>query len=251
MTKHLKETVKKWNSYVDEGADPDFARGKDAPMHKIDKPPFYAAAICPVWHDSYGGLRINGKGQVLDVSIYEPLFWVLGPQALLYDVHGNLPALDAVLADARTAGAERFILGGDYALFGAFPVEAVERLRSLDAIWVRGNTDRWLVDASDAPESPLVERALAHCRAALGEERVKELAETEVSVERDRTLVCHASPRSDMLSFSPTSSESDADLLRRDDPGRHLGDHVRIRFSHQGSSLTGVIAGPPARRRSS
>ena len=59
--KHLEETVRKWNTYVDEGGDPDFGRGKDAPMHKIDKPPFYAAAICPVWHDSYGGLRINGK----------------------------------------------------------------------------------------------------------------------------------------------------------------------------------------------
>ena len=65
---NLAETVRKWNSYVDAGADPDFGRGKDAPMHKIDKPPFYAAAICPVWHDSYGGLRINGKGQVLDTQ---------------------------------------------------------------------------------------------------------------------------------------------------------------------------------------
>ena len=66
--KSLAETVRKWNSYVDAGADPDFGRGKDAPMHKIDKPPFYAASICPVWHDSYGGLRINGKGQVLDTQ---------------------------------------------------------------------------------------------------------------------------------------------------------------------------------------
>ncbi|HZM44429.1 MAG TPA: FAD-dependent oxidoreductase [Burkholderiales bacterium] len=65
---NLAETVRKWNSYVDAGADPDFGRGKDAPMHKIDKPPFYAASICPVWHDSYGGLRINGKGQVLDMQ---------------------------------------------------------------------------------------------------------------------------------------------------------------------------------------
>ena len=64
----LAETVRKWNSYVDAGADPDFGRGKDAPMHKIVKPPFYAAAICPVWHDSYGGLRINGKAQVLDMQ---------------------------------------------------------------------------------------------------------------------------------------------------------------------------------------
>ena len=66
--KDLVETVRKWNSYVDKGADPDFGRGKDAPMHKIDKPPFYAASICPVWHDSYGGLRINGKSQVVDTQ---------------------------------------------------------------------------------------------------------------------------------------------------------------------------------------
>jgi hypothetical protein len=66
--KYLTETVKKWNTYVDAGADPEFGRGKDAPMHKIDKPPFYAALIAPIWHDSYGGLRINGKAQVLDME---------------------------------------------------------------------------------------------------------------------------------------------------------------------------------------
>ena len=66
--KHLKDTVSKWNTFVDEGGDPDFGRGKDAPMHKISKPPFYAAAICPVWHDCYGGMRINGKTEVLDTQ---------------------------------------------------------------------------------------------------------------------------------------------------------------------------------------
>lgn len=66
--KYLKETVDKWNSYVDAGADPDFGRGQDAPMHKIDTPPFYAALIAPIWHDSYGGLRINGKAEVVDME---------------------------------------------------------------------------------------------------------------------------------------------------------------------------------------
>jgi hypothetical protein len=65
---YLKETVAKWNSYVDKGADPEFARGADAPMHKIDTPPFYAATVNPVWHDSYGGLRINGRAQVIDME---------------------------------------------------------------------------------------------------------------------------------------------------------------------------------------
>ena len=51
--------------------------------------------------------------------------------AVLYDVHGNLAALDAVLADARAAGAERWVLGGDYALpwAGEF-VSRLERARA-------------------------------------------------------------------------------------------------------------------------
>lgn len=65
---HLAETVATWNRYVDEGTDPEFERGADVPMHKIDSPKFYAASIVMVWHDSYGGLRINGEGKVMDTS---------------------------------------------------------------------------------------------------------------------------------------------------------------------------------------
>ena len=153
--------------------------------------------------------------------------------ALLYDVHGNLPALDAVLADARVAGAERFLLGGDFALFGAFPVETVERLKTLDAVWIRGNTDRWLTDSSDAPDSPLVERALEQCRAALGEELVSELAGFQAATALDGTLVCHASPRSDMLSFSPQSSDADTELLDESDPEVIVFGHTHIQFERE------------------
>jgi hypothetical protein len=65
---YLAETVAKWNSYVDRGGDPEFGRGADAPMYRIEKPPFYAATLYPVWHDSYGGLRINGRAQVIDMQ---------------------------------------------------------------------------------------------------------------------------------------------------------------------------------------
>src|SRR3954452_10406917 len=71
---------------------------------------------------------------------------------LLYDIHGNLPALEAVLGDARGLDVERWIVGGDVVLFGAWPAETVARLRELDeADWLRGNTDRWLIDDSDRP----------------------------------------------------------------------------------------------------
>ena len=65
---HLAETVARWNAYVDKGSDPEFGRGADVPMHKINTPPFYAATLYPVWHDSYGGLRINGRAQVIDMQ---------------------------------------------------------------------------------------------------------------------------------------------------------------------------------------
>ncbi len=66
--RYLEETVETWNRYVDEGADPDFERESSGPMHRIDSPRFYAASIMVIWHDSYGGLRINGKSQVVDMQ---------------------------------------------------------------------------------------------------------------------------------------------------------------------------------------
>ena len=82
-------------------------------------------------------------------------------RAVLFDVHGNLNALEAVIADARSAGAESFLLGGDYVVFGAWPCETVDRLRELDAVAIRGNTDRWLTDPSDAPANPLLPEIVA------------------------------------------------------------------------------------------
>lgn len=65
---HLADTVSTWNSYVDGGEDPEFERGVDAPMNRIAKPPFHALSIMVIWHDSYGGLRVNGKQQVIDMQ---------------------------------------------------------------------------------------------------------------------------------------------------------------------------------------
>ena len=55
---------------------------------------------------------------------------------LLYDIHGNLPALEAVLADGRRRGVQRWLLGGDYALFGGWPAETVDLLADItDEKW--------------------------------------------------------------------------------------------------------------------
>ena len=65
---YLAETVATWNGYVDAGADPEFERDADAPMNHIATPPFYALSIMVIWHDSYGGLRVNGRQQVVDMK---------------------------------------------------------------------------------------------------------------------------------------------------------------------------------------
>jgi hypothetical protein len=61
--KYLEETVAKYNAFAEKGIDEDFEKPV---MHRIDTPPFYAAWASIRVLDSYGGLRINGKAQVLD-----------------------------------------------------------------------------------------------------------------------------------------------------------------------------------------
>src|SRR4051794_34867479 len=133
--------------------------------------------------------------------------------ALLYDVHGNLPALESVLADAAGAGVERFGLGGDYALFGAWPQETVARLRELDAFWIRGNGERWTAGpgADDVPEP--MRGAVTACREALGETTVAELAELAFDHAEAGARFCHASPVSDMRSFLPDPQDGEPQLL--------------------------------------
>jgi predicted phosphodiesterase len=149
-----------------------------------------------------------------------------------------------VLADAREAGADEYVLGGDYALFGAFPAECIKRLRSLRATWIRGNTDRWLDEesTSDVPEQELVQRALRHTREALGEAS-RELASLQAAATVHDALVCHASPRSDMKSFMPDPSEADADLLSQEDPDTIVFGHTHLQFQRPAGPRTLVNPG--------
>jgi succinate dehydrogenase/fumarate reductase flavoprotein subunit len=61
----LRKTVDRYNTFVDSGVDEDFK--KPFPLHKLAKPPFYAAWHTPAIHDSYTGIRINTSAQVIDL----------------------------------------------------------------------------------------------------------------------------------------------------------------------------------------
>jgi predicted phosphodiesterase len=132
---------------------------------------------------------------------------------ILYDIHGNLPALEAVLDDARAAGADRFVLGGDYALFGPWPRETVERLRELDAEWLRGNGERWTAHPGDAPQDEVVQGAVAACSDMLGPKVCAELGALPFDLCIAEVRYVHASPVSDVRSFGPDHDDSEEEML--------------------------------------
>jgi diadenosine tetraphosphatase ApaH/serine/threonine PP2A family protein phosphatase len=150
--------------------------------------------------------------------------------ALLYDVHGNLAALRAVLADA---GAERFLLGGDYALCGPHPAETVAALRELDATWIRGNGERWTAAPADAPDDEVVQGAIAACRDALGETTVAELAALDEQTIRDGVRYCHGSPVSDVRSFLPRPGDDEDELLAGVSERRLVFGHTHLPFRRE------------------
>jgi diadenosine tetraphosphatase ApaH/serine/threonine PP2A family protein phosphatase len=149
---------------------------------------------------------------------------------LLYDVHGNLPALEAVLADARDV--DSWVLGGDYALFGAWPAETVKRLRELDARWIRGNGERWTASPGDAPEE--VRPAIARCAELLGDRMVAELAELPATLETPGVLYCHGSPVSDVESFFPEPGPGDEKLMGDVERPRIVFGHTHLPFARTG-----------------
>jgi len=111
--------------------------------------------------------------------------------AVLSDVHGVLPALDAVLAEPDVRAADRIVLTGDLAA-GPQPVETLDALAALGdrAVWVRGNADRELV-AERRGGAP------SWAAAQLRPDQVARLDALPLTVTLGRTLFCHATPRDD------------------------------------------------------
>jgi putative phosphoesterase len=160
--------------------------------------------------------------------------------ALLYDVHGNLPALEAVVADARAQEADHWVLGGDYTLFGPEPEATLERLRALSpAMWIRGNGERWTAQPGSAPDNAVVPAAIAACREALGEEAVTELGELPEQGVHEQPRYVHASPISDVRSFFPQPGADERDLLDDVAEPRLVFGHTHLPFRRI-SALGGI-----------
>jgi predicted phosphodiesterase len=113
--------------------------------------------------------------------------------AALYDVHGNLPALEAALEDVDGADVDEIVVGGDV-LWGPFQLECVARLRAAGATFLRGNCERNVL----RPESD-TDR---WCSARLDDETRALVADWPLTVAREldglgAVVFCHATPSDD------------------------------------------------------
>jgi diadenosine tetraphosphatase ApaH/serine/threonine PP2A family protein phosphatase len=131
---------------------------------------------------------------------------------LLYDIHGNIPALERVLEEARAEGVDRWLLGGDYGTPSPWPLETLDRLRELEpATWIRGNGERWLREPPlDRPEVMAVYEVFT---GGLPDDVVEWLYDLPPQVELDGVLYVHGSPLADDDSFAPEPQEGEERLL--------------------------------------
>ena len=160
--------------------------------------------------------------------------------AALYDVHGNLPALDAVLAEVPDDAA--MVIGGDIAA-GLFPAETLARLRALgDRVhWLRGNGDRELMpdETGAAPEDVMdwVRKQIAFLYAL----------PPSVTLEIDgigRVLFVHATARNDMDIFTElTPDDRVAPCFQGIDADLVVCGHTHSQFDREIAGLRVVNAG--------
>jgi putative phosphoesterase len=137
---------------------------------------------------------------------------VVGKVAALYDIHGNLPALDTVLGQPEVARADLILVGGDN-LLGPMPREVLDRLMSLGsrARFICGNCDRMMVEAFDgnpptrAP--PAIQENIKWAAGQLDKQQRDFLAKLPLTLTVNiesigPVLFCHATPQSDEPIFT-------------------------------------------------
>jgi putative phosphoesterase len=175
--------------------------------------------------------------------------------AVVSDIHGNLTAFEAVLADLRRTSPDLVFHGGDLPHGGSSPAEIVDRIRDLGWPGVLGNTDEMLFDpeslttfASRSPQLQTMWTAIAEMaaatREALGEARIEWLRGLPRKQVHGSMALVHASP--DSTWRAPGPEASDAELESVYGPLRHavvVYGHIHRSFVRPVSGMTVVNTG--------
>jgi predicted phosphodiesterase len=157
----------------------------------------------------------------------------------MYDLHGNLPALEAVLEDADAVGVDRWLLGGDYGAFSPWPLEVLARLRAIEnATWIRGNGERWTREPPlDRPE---VVAMLRSSPTGWGTEEGW-LYSLQAQTEIDGILFVHGSPLADDDSFAAEPRDGEGRLLAGVRDRTIVFGHSHLQFRRAGPDGTDLV----------
>ena len=125
--------------------------------------------------------------------------------AALYDVHGNLPALEAALAEVERERPDCIVFGGDL-VWGPWPSECLQRAESLGdhAVFVYGNCERLVLEGDSPGYQWARERLSLAERARVGAWPTIQTLDVEGL---GPTLFCHATPRDDEENLTPESPD--------------------------------------------
>jgi putative phosphoesterase len=164
--------------------------------------------------------------------------------AALYDIHANLPALEAVLAEMN---ADVILVGGDF-VSGPWPAETLARLRGLegDVRFIRGNADREVFEDEQGLAPPEVMEFIRPRLDAHDIEFLRALPLTE-TIDVDglgRVLFCHATPRNDEEIFTRISpDERWQEALAGVDADVIVCGHTHVQFDRRIGDVRLVNAG--------
>src|SRR5689334_15515450 len=134
---------------------------------------------------------------------------------LIADIHGNLVALETVLAEMALESLDQMVCLGDVAALGPQPGEALARLRALRCPVVMGNTDAWLLAPPSAVDGDRFDRAITQWTIAqLTDDDRAYIASfpptIELALGEGRALLCfHGSPRSYDDVIVPTTPDDE------------------------------------------
>jgi predicted phosphodiesterase len=164
--------------------------------------------------------------------------------AILYDIHGNLPALEAVLAETKKLKVDGYLLGGDYVTPPPWAQGTLDLLRSLpNATWIRGNTERWLIEKPELP--PHIAKIVAPSFKEFAEnfpsDEIDYLYNLPLKKEMDNVLYVHGSPKSDIESFAPKPQEGEANMLEGIKNKTIVFGHSHQQFQRPGPNNTYLV----------
>ena len=152
---------------------------------------------------------------------------------ILYDIHGNLDALDKVLPEAEAVGVDRWLLGGDFGVVSPYPLETLARLRELpNATWIRGNGERWLVEPPE--DRPEVIETYERSHGQIPDEEVRWLYALAPQAELDGIVYVHGSPLADDESFAAEPQEGEERMLAGIHDRTIVFGHSHLQFRRPG-----------------